>query len=133
MSLERLAPGLVSETSQRVVERLTAAHVGSGTLRVYATPSMVMFIEETCRTMVEPYLAEGESTVGVSLKIRHLAPTPVGLEVRCRAEVVEVRDGLITFRTEVWDPAEKIGEGEHQRVVIAIDRFLRRVRAKQRA
>lgn len=130
MSLEALTPGLASEATLRVVEALTAAHVGSGTLRVYATPSMVMFIEETCRTMVEPYLAAGETTVGVSLKVRHLAPTPVGLEVRCRAEVVGVQDGVITFRAEVWDPAEKIGEAEHKRAVIGVERFLRRVQAK---
>lgn len=130
MSLETIKPGLAAEARQVVVESLTAAHVGSGTLRVYATPAMVMFIEEVCRTMVEPYLAPGESTVGVSLKIRHLAPTPVGLEVRCRAEVVKVEDGVITFQAEVWDPAEKIGEGEHKRARIGIERFLKRVQAK---
>ena len=130
MSLETLKPGLVAESRLVVAEALTAAHVGSGTLRVYATPAMVMFIEEVCRTMVELYLAPGESTVGVSLKIRHLAPTPVGLEVRCRAEVVKVDEGVITFRADVWDPAEKIGEGEHKRALIGIERFLKRVQAK---
>jgi predicted thioesterase len=130
MSLETLQPGLASEARQVVVEALTAAHVGSGTLRVYATPSMVGFVEEVCRTMVEPHLAPGETTVGVSLKIRHLAPTPVGLEVRCRAEVVKVENGVLTFQAEVWDPIEKIGEGEHKRAVIGIERFLKRVQAK---
>jgi predicted thioesterase len=91
---------------------------------------MVLFIEEVCRKMVEPFLADGESTVGVSLKVRHLAPTPMGQTVRCRAEVVAVEGGLITFRAEVWDMAEKIGEVEHKRVVIDVDRFLRRVEAK---
>ena len=130
MSLETVKPGLVAEARQVVVEALTAAHVGSGTLRVYASPSMVMFIEEVCRTMVEPYLAPGESTVGISLKIRHLAPTPVGLEVHCRAEVLKVEEGIITFRADVWDPVEKIGEGEHKRALIGIERFLKRVQAK---
>lgn len=133
MSLETLKPGLVAEASQIVVETLTAAHVGSGTLRVYATPAMVSFIEEVCRTMVEPHLAPGESTVGISLKVRHLAATPLGLAVRCRAEVVAVDEGVITFRAEVWDPAEKIGEGEHKRAVINVERFLRRVQAKTSA
>jgi fluoroacetyl-CoA thioesterase len=133
VSLETLEPGLAAEASQAVTEALTAAHVGSGTLRVYATPCMVMFIEEVCRTMVEPYLAPGESTVGVSLKVRHLAATPVGQTVRCRAEVVDVNESVITFHVEVWDPAEKVGEGEHKRAVIDVERFLRRVQAKASA
>ncbi len=80
--------------------------------------------------MVEPYLAAGESTVGVSLKVRHLAPTPMGQTVRCRAEVVAIEGVVITFRAEIWDPSEKIGEAEHKRAVIEVERFLRRVEAK---
>lgn len=130
MTLAGLRPGQAEEASQAVVENLTAAHLGSGTLRVLATPAMVLFIEEVCRKMVEPHLAAGESTVGVSLKVRHLAPTPMGQIVRCRAEVVAVEAGVITFRAEVWDQVEKVGEAEHKRAVIDVDRFLRRVEAK---
>ena len=130
MTLEGLKPGTTSESSLMVDEGRTAAHLGSGTLRVFATPAMVLFIEETCRRMVEPHLAAGESTVGVSLKVRHLAPTPMGQMVRCRSEVAGVEGVVITFRAEVWDPTEKIGEAEHKRAVIEVDRFLRRVEAK---
>jgi len=130
MTLEELKPGLTSDTSLTVDEGRTAAHLGSGTLRVLATPAMALFIEDTCRRMVEPYLARGESTVGVSLKVRHLAPTPMGQTVRCRAEVVGVEGVVVTFRADIWDPAEKIGEAEHKRAVIDVERFLRRVEAK---
>jgi predicted thioesterase len=130
MMLEGLKPGLTHEASLTVDEGRTAAHLGSGTLRVFATPSMVLLIEDVCRRMVEPYLASGESTVGISLKVRHLAPTPIGQTVRCRAEVIAVEGVVITFRAEVWDPAEKVGEAEHKRAVIELDRFLRRVETK---
>jgi fluoroacetyl-CoA thioesterase len=130
MTLEGLKPGMTSESSLTVDEGRTAAHLGSGTLRVFATPSMVALIEDVCRRMVEPCLAAGESTVGVSLKVRHLAPTPMGQTVRCRAEVVAVEGVVITFRAEIWDPSEKIGEAEHKRAVIEVERFLRRVEAK---
>lgn len=130
MTLEGLKPGLAGQASLTVDEGRTAAHLGSGTLRVFATPSMVLLIEDVCRRMVEPYLAAGESTVGISLKVRHLAPTPMGQTVRCRAEVVAVEGVVITFRAEVWDPAEKIGEAEHKRAVIDVERFLHRVEAK---
>ncbi len=130
MSPEGIVPGLTSELTQTVTLDRTAAHVGSGSLRVFATPAMVLMIEEVCRKMVEPYLRTGQSTVGVSLSVRHLAPTPVGLHVRARAEVTAFAEGVITFKAEVWDEAEKIGEAEHKRAVIDVERFLQRVRAK---
>jgi predicted thioesterase len=113
-----------------VSPELTAVHLGSGTLRVFATPAMVVMIEEVCRTMVEPYLASGQSTVGISLQVRHLAPTPVGQTVRARAEVVQHDGSGITFRVEVWDDYEKVGEAEHRRAIIDVERFLKRVRGK---
>ncbi len=122
-----------AEAGQTVTLDRTAAHVGSGSLRVFATPAMALMIEEVCRKMVEPHLQAGESTVGVSLKLRHLAPTPVGLKVRARAEVAAVEAGVIRFTAEVWDEVEKIGEAEHKRAVIDVDRFLQRVRAKAAA
>lgn len=130
MSLSGLKRGLTEEASLTVDESRTAAHIGSGTLRVFATPSMVTFIEEVCRRMLEPYLAPGETTVGVSVTVRHLAATPIGQQVRCRAEVIGVEGPVVTFRAEVWDPTEKVGEAEHQRAVIDEQRFLRRVQAK---
>jgi predicted thioesterase len=130
MGAQGIVPGLSAEASQMVTLDRTAAHVGSGSLRVFATPAMVLMIEEVCRKMVEPYLEAGQSTVGVSLKVRHLAPTPVGLNVRVRAEVAAFEDGVITFTAEAWDEVEKIGEAEHKRAVIEVDRFLQRVRRK---
>lgn len=125
-----IAPGLSAEASQTVTLDRTAAHVGSGSLRVLATPAMALMIEEVCRKLVEPLLQAGQSTVGVRLDLRHLAPTPVGMKVRARAEVTAVEAGMITFKAEVWDEVEKIGEAEHKRAVIDVERFLQRVKAK---
>lgn len=130
MGGQGIEPGLNAESSQTVTLDRTAAHLGSGSLRVLATPAMALMIEEVCRKMVEPHLQVGQSTVGVSLKLRHLAPTPVGMMVRARAEVAAVEAGTITFMAEVWDEVEKIGEAEHKRAVIDVERFLQRVKAK---
>lgn len=130
MAGQGIEPGLNAEGSQAVTLDRTAAHLGSGSLRVLATPAMALMIEEVCRKMVEPHLKAGQSTVGVSLKLRHLAPTPVGMQIRARAEVTSVEGGVITFTAEVWDEVEKIGEAEHKRAVIDVDRFMQRVRAK---
>jgi len=121
---------MVAEAIQEVTCELTALHVGSGDLQVYATPAMVALVEQTCTSMVMPLLPKGQTSVGTELHIRHLAPTPMGGMVRIRAEVVDVRDNLITFNARIWDEVELVGEVEHQRAVIGVERFMRRVDAK---
>ena len=122
--------GEVAEASQEVTAERTASHIGSGALRVYATPAMALFVERTCRDLVERDLPEGKTTVGVELRVRHLAPTPLGGTVRLRAEVVGIEGETIDFRCQLWDEQEPVGEVEHRRRVIDVDRFLRRVEAK---
>ncbi len=131
MSAEAIHPGLTGEMSEAVTEAVSARHIGSGDLRVYATPAMVALIERASVALLAPHLPPGHSTVGMGLTIRHLAPTPLGKSVRVRVEVVNVDGGRIGLRAEVWDDVEKIGEAEHQRAVIDVSRFLRRVEAKR--
>ena len=124
--------GMTIETEQLVTAELSAPHVGSGALRVYATPSMAMFVERSCCKLVHPLLPEGKTTVGIEINVRHLAPTPVGKLVRARIEVTSVDGALLSFRAELRDDIESIGEVEHRRVIVDIERFLKRVDAKSR-
>jgi len=133
MTYPALSPGMNIEDSKVVTEDDLALHLGSGALKVYATPAMVRFIELTCRKLIEPKLPEGQSTVGVDIHVKHLAPTPLGGKVRVRAEITEIEGNLIHFQAEVWDTEEKIGEAEHQRAVIDIARFQKRVAQKSAA
>jgi fluoroacetyl-CoA thioesterase len=125
-----ITPGMVSEATQKVTPEMTASHLGSGSLRVYATPAMCALVERTCATMVALRLTETQTTVGVKLHIHHLAPTPVGSEVRIRAEVTKFQEKIIVFKAQIWDEVELVGEAEHHRFVIEEERFLRRVRTK---
>jgi fluoroacetyl-CoA thioesterase len=122
--------GQSAEATQEVTSDLVASHLGSGNLRVFATPAMALLVERTCRRMIDDGLPQGQSTVGVDIRVRHLAPTPLGRTVRIRAEVVGIEGRTVDFRAEVWDESEKVGEAEHRRVVIDLDRFLKKVEAK---
>jgi predicted thioesterase len=134
MTLADLLAGAALEASQEVTAERTASHIGSGALRVYATPAMALFVERTCRDLVEPHLPEGKTTVGVELRVRHLAPTPLGSLVRLRAEVVAFEGApggeTIDFVAKLWDEQDQVGEVEHRRRVVDVERFLRRVEAK---
>ena len=130
MAEQGILPGAVWELSQTVTEERTARHIGSGSERVFATPAMVGLIERACVELMAPHLPPGRSSVGIAINVRHLAATPLGKTVRARVEVTAVDGATVSFAAEVFDEAEKIGEGEHKRAVIDVERFLRRVRAK---
>ncbi len=128
--MAELKPGLVGEASLVVEEQHTARHLGSGGIGVLATPIMIALMEHAGRNAVEPLLEEGNLTVGASLDVKHLAPTPMGMRVTARAELIAVDGRLLTFRVEAHDEREKVGEGTHVRAVINLERFLARVKGK---
>ena len=131
MDLSQLfKPGMMREETFLVKEEHSAIHVGSGSLRVLATPWMIAFMENTARRLMAEQLPEGYSSVGAHVDVRHLAPTPVGGRLRVHTEVIAV-DGLkVTFVVAAWDDKEQVGEGRHLRVIIDEARFLKRVAEK---
>ena len=125
-----IQPGLSSERTFLVEEQYTAAHLGSGSSRVLATPSMILFMERTAHSLLAQHLPDGYSSVGVLVDVRHLAPTPINAGVRVTCQILEVDGMRVTFAVQAWDMQEQVGEGKHQRVVIEKERFLRRVGKK---
>ncbi len=127
-----MEPGLVGERKIVVTQEMTAEAANvEGMAPVLATPRMISFMERTAHEAILPYLAEGQSTVGIHVDVRHLAATPVGMEVRFRAELLEVDRRRLRFKVEAWDEVEKVGEGEHERFIIDWQRFLDGIIKKQ--
>lgn len=125
-----IKPGMTREEIFLVDEDKTARHVGSGASRVLASPWLIAFMERVAHRLIAEHLPDGYSSVGVHVNVRHLAPTPVGSQVRVRAEVTEVDGTRVTLLVQAWDHVELVGDGSHQRMVIDQERFLRRVGAK---
>jgi fluoroacetyl-CoA thioesterase len=123
--------GMTREEAFPVTEENAALHVGSGSSPVLATPWMIAFMERVSHRLMAEHLAEGETSVGIYLEIKHLAPTPVGGSVRVKAEIMEVVGNQVAFIVQAWDHIEMVGEGIHRRAVIDEARFLRRVEAKK--
>jgi fluoroacetyl-CoA thioesterase len=122
--------GLAGTTDIVVGTRDTAPHVGSGKIKVLATPVMVSLMEEAALNAVEGHLPPGFQTVGTRLDITHVAATPVGLHVKATAEVTKVEGRRLTFRVWADDEAERIGEGTHERIVVEVARFDARAQRK---
>ena len=98
---------------------------------VLSTPWLIWFLEHAAREAMLPLLDDGESTVGVHVDVEHLAPTPLGHQVTCKARVINTDGKLISFQFEAHDGVEKIARGIHKLHVIRMDRFARRVQAKE--
>lgn len=119
--------GIKNEKVITVTEDLTASKVGSGLLPVYATPSMIALMENTCAESIQPYLADGEGSVGVSVDIKHIAATPVGMTVRCESLLKEVNGKKLIFEVNAYDEKGLIGTGIHKRAVINNEAFMARL------
>jgi fluoroacetyl-CoA thioesterase len=132
MSFGAIQPGLKGTVRLVVAEEHTAKHLGSGGVYVLATPQMVLLMERAGVAAIDHLLPEGYLTVGAHLDVRHLAPTPVGFEVVATAELIEVEGRRLTFRVQVHDEIELVGDGTHERVIISMQRFEERVAQKTR-
>lgn len=122
--------GITCKKKITVTPEMTAAVMGSGALEVLATPSMIALMEGTAQEAVQNLLEDGQGTVGTRIDVRHLAATPVGMEVTCTAEVTEVDRRRIVFTVKAQDEKELIGEGTHERFVIDNEKFFAKCRHK---
>src|SRR5204862_3373466 len=125
-----LPPGLTGTGELVVGEQHTAPRTGSGRIHVLATPVMINLIEAAALAAVEQSLPEFHQSLGTRLDISHIAATPVGMRVRATAEVVRVEGRTIHFKVRAEDEREFIGEGTHERVVVNVERFDKRVQDK---
>ena len=102
----------------------TADAVGNKGITVLSSPTMILWIEQTCLEAVKPFLPEGYETVGAVFDFLHMAPTPVGQKVRVEAELTEVEKGkVLTFEVKVYDEKGKICKGKHGRAIVNKEQF----------
>ena len=117
--------GIKGEKKFTVTKEQLACNVGSGLVSVFATPMMIAAIENTAAASVAGELEEGKTTVGTLVNVSHVAATPEGMEVRIETELTEIAPNgkILTFKVAAYDEAGLIGEGTHQRAIVAKERF----------
>ena len=130
LDLSALKPGLTGNAALTVGEEHTAPRVGSGRIRVLATPVMINLIEAAALDAVENLIPPGHQSLGTRLDVRHIAATPVGMRVRATAKLRAVDGRTLEFRVEAHDERDLIGDGLHTRLVVNVARFDQRVQAK---
>ena len=115
--------GIKGYAETTVSETISAKAMGSGALDVLATPAMIALMEKAAWTSVQPYLEEGEGTVGILMNITHDAPTPLGMKVHCESELIAVEGRKLKFTVAAFDEKGCIGKGTHERFIIKSEKF----------
>lgn len=110
---EGVRPGLKGEAVVLVCEHNVAGHVP-----VFSTPSLVGLAERACINATHRHLPPGFTTVGFEVNVKHLAPTPIGKQVRAVAELTDVQGNKLAFRVEAFDDERKTGEGLLRRALV---------------
>jgi predicted thioesterase len=130
MENNALKTGLTGTANTQVNRSNVAEEIGSGEVEVFATPSMVALMEAAAIQSLKPYLKADETSVGIRIEVSHLAATPLGMGVRAEAVLEKVEGRRLFFRVTAYDDKEKIGEGNHERIVVQRDRFWAKAQAK---
>ena len=131
-----LKPGLTHRFAYKVPENKTVPYTYpeapeiAAMPKVFATGNMIILMEWTCTQLLGRHLDAGEGSLGVHVDVSHLAATLPGMTVTVDVECVEVAGPRVAFKVSAHDGIDLIGEGRHERFVVAWDKFNARVAAK---
>lgn len=113
-----------------VTEADTAAHMGSGSLPVLATPALVAMMEHAACNALSNTLEPGLTTVGTRMDVSHDAASPLGMRCWAEATLTETNGRMYTFSIQAFDEAGPIGKATHQRASVKSERFMEKTNAK---
>ena len=128
--MPELTPGLSADLEHTVTDADIASRWGSGGLPVFSTPALVGLMESAAVAALTGHMPPGQTTVGGHIDVRHLAATPVGMQVRAKAKLTAIEGRKLVFKVQAWDEVELIGEADHNRFVIDEAKFMAKVAMK---
>lgn len=131
-----IQPGISAFVTHVVSDNDTAAVLGSGSLPVLGTPRLAAWMEEAACACLAGRIDRSPdggdvTSVGVELRLQHLAATPVGLTVTVTATVTAVDDRRVSFAVEATDGVDTIGKAAHERVLVFADRFMQKLTVRK--
>jgi fluoroacetyl-CoA thioesterase len=125
-----LEPGLTAGVTQTVTPAVTALAVGSGDVPVLATPALLALVERAAVMATAGRMPDGQTSVGASVSLEHLAATPLDVAVTATATLESVEGRRLTFSFEVRDPSGLVARGTHLRVVVDRARFVQEAESR---
>lgn len=100
-----------------------AVNMGSGSLRVLATPAIAAWAENTAMKLADMYTDSGATTVGTMITLEHISASPVNAVISVEAELVSIEGRKYGFDIRAYDAKGLIAHGKHTRFAVYADRF----------
>ena len=97
----------------------------------FATPMLISLMDNAAIEAVKKRLPANYITVGTSITVKHIAPTPEGMTITAQAELKDIFQNRLIFKITAYDEIEKVGEGEVERYVIDLERFSDKILEKK--
>ena len=124
---------MTAEQTVTVTPEMTVGYFVANMPQVYATPMMILHMEMASGFAIASCLPDGFVSVGMDVKVRHLAATPVGRTVHVISPATQIdpkRVVSVVFEVEAWDGDRKIGDGTHRRGIVNVLEFEKRFGVK---
>ena len=129
--ISKLTLGMTAAKTVTVTPEMTVGHFVAHMPQVYATAMMILHMEMAAGASIASHLPEGFVSVGMDVKVRHLAATPIGRTVRAISRVVKINPKSVVFEVEAWDGSRRIGDGTHRRGIVNVVEFEQRFGVRQ--
>lgn len=125
--------GMNDVLTMEVTKNMLAQTTGSADIAVLSTSMLINTIETLCSKMLkENLLDENLTSVGATISVKHISPTPDGMNIKAKATVLSVDRNQVIFKAEVWDQNDLICTGIHNRIIVDREEFENQAKNKLR-
>ena len=128
-----MVPGLNGKSEMVVGEEDLVSRQGEIPVDVLSTPRLIQLMESAAVDAIREVVPSDQLSLGTHVRVRHLSPTPLGMKVVAHALLKEVDQNRLVFMVDAYDERGKVGEGEHERVLVLRERFFEKVKKKKPA
>lgn len=126
-----LKTGLKGREQAIVSLSKSAKEMGSGSLEVFSTPSLVALMEAASVNCIHGLLEQGQTTVGISINVKHTSPTGLGMTVGAESELTEIDGRRLVFKITAYDNAGVIGTATHERMIVDAAKLFEKAASKR--
>jgi len=106
-----------------------ASALGNTSVDVVSSPATIGYLEMACHGLMDELFEAGEASVGYAFRLHHLAGASARKPLDVEAVVIACDGKRFTFRVEASQGGKVIMNGEHERIVIGLERFLAKANA----
>jgi fluoroacetyl-CoA thioesterase len=126
-----MVPGLNGKSEMVVGEEDLVSRLGDVCVNVLSTPRLIQLMETAAIDAIREMISPDQLSLGTRVNVRHLSPTPLGMKVVSHALLKQVDQNRLVFMLDAYDEKGKVAEGEHERILVSKDRFLKKVEKKK--